>query len=646
MQALSPLADQPRAQCLTHDIRDAFASVATSAGEAFLDQADRQLSCVLQPIVECHTGTLYGVEALTRGFEGLSLGAPAVLLDRAAELGVLCELERLLHRKAIAAFCCLPDPQQRRLFLNLDGRTLALTAGLQVLEGAADELRRHGLPASNLCIELSERHETVSLPGFRRTLLQCRKRGMLFAADDFGRGHSEIRLLFDGGIDYIKIDHFLIENLSKDPRKRLFVGRIAGFAHTLGLMVIAEGVETEADFLAARELGCDLIQGHYVAWPCTMPDTVLPIYPALVSAVGKERRRRSEAGDSELLLAAIEHLETVERDDHIERAFEIFRRSGDQSVIPVVDRVGAPKGLVRERDLRAFIYGRFGRDLLQNPNTQNTVAKFLVECPVASVHADADALLGIFGAAPPGCDGLLLHDAGRYVGFVSAGALVGLLHEKRLRLALDQNPLTRLPGNLSVAAHAADASIRSDQARHLCYLDFDHFKPFNDRYGFRVGDRAIILFAEAMRRHFPERDGVFLGHIGGDDFFIGVHGLEGAEFEARIRALLEDFAGSAAMFYETHERSEGRVPGKDREGRERSFPLLRCSAAVLEISARQPGCDPDKLLTEVARLKSIAKASDDGVAWSILELPQVPTRRSPEDDALDEPSRMRAAAAK
>lgn len=646
MQALSPSADQPRARRLTHDLRGAIGPDIVNATEEFLERADRQLSCVLQPIVECHTGTLYGVEALTRGFEGMSLGAPTALLDHAAELGVLCELEGLLHRKAIAAFCRLPDPQQRRLFLNLDGRTIARTKGLQVLESAADELRRHGLPASNLCIELSERHETVSLPGFQQMLLQCRKRGMRFAADDFGRGHSEIRLLFDGGVDYVKIDHFLVENLSKDPRKRLFVGRIAGFAHTLGLMVIAEGVETEADFLVARELGCDLIQGYYVAWPCATPDAVLPVYPELVSAAGKERRRRSEAGDSELLLAAVERLETVERDDHIERVFEIFRRSGDQSIIPVVDRVGAPKGVVRERDLRSFIYGRFGRDLLQNPNTNNTVAKFLMECPVASVHADADALLRIFGAAPSGCDGLLLHDAGRYVGFISAGALVGLLHEKRLRLALDQNPLTRLPGNLSVAAHAANASIRSDEARHLCYLDFDHFKPFNDRYGFRVGDRAIIIFAEAMRRHFPERDGVFLGHIGGDDFFIGVHGLESVEFEARIRGLLEDFAGSAAMFYEAGERNEGRVPGKDREGRERFFPLLRCSAAVLEISARQPGCDPDKLLAEVARLKSIAKASEDGVAWSILELPQAPPRRLPEDDAPEEPFGTGAAAAK
>ncbi len=591
----------------------------------FLDQAERHLFAVLQPIVECHAGTLYGVEALTRGQEAMGFRTPIALLDHAAVLGVLWELERVLHRKAIMAFRDLSDPGQRRLFLNLDGRSILRSAGLQMLEAAAADLAAHGLPASNLCIELSERHETVSLPGFRQMLVQCRKRGMRFAADDFGHGHSEIRLLFDGGIDYVKIDHFLIDGIAKDPRKRLFVGRIADFAHTLGLMVIAEGVETEADFLVARELGCDLIQGYYVAHPTADPDAVLSAYPALVAAVGRERRRRTDAGDSELLLAAIERLETVGRDDHIERVFDVFRRGGEQSIVPVVDGVGAPKGVVRERDLRSLIYGRFGRDLLRNPNTQNTVAKFMVECPVASIHADAETLLRSFGAAPAGCDGLLLQDAGRYAGFVSAGALVGILNEKRLRLALDQNPLTRLPGNLSVAAHAADASIRSEEARHLCYFDFDHFKPFNDRYGFRIGDRAIILFAEAMRRHFPERDGVFLGHVGGDDFFIGIRGLDGPEFMLRLRLLLDDFAGSAAMFYDPREREEGRVPGKDRDGRERFFPLLRCSAAVLEISARQPGCDPDKLLTEIARLKSIAKASPDGIAWQTLDLlPSIP----------------------
>ncbi|HEY4251388.1 MAG TPA: EAL domain-containing protein [Roseomonas sp.] len=631
MSASGQPADHSTTHRLAQSIREVITRDVVSVRREFLDQAETQLVCMLQPIVECHAGALYGVEALTRGFERLGFGAPFALLDHAAELGVLCELECLLHRKAITAFQQVPEPQQRRLFLNLDGRSIVRAPGGRVLDAAARELLRHGLPVSNLCIELSERHETVTLPGFQDMLLQCRKRGMRFAADDFGRGYSEIRLLFDGGIDYIKIDHFLIDNLAGDPRKRLFVGRIAAFAHMLGLLVIAEGVETEADFLVARELGCDLIQGYYVAPPCATPDAVLPVYARLLGAVGKERRRRSETGDIELLLAAIERLETVERDDHVERVFEIFRRSDDQSIVPVVDRVGSPKGVVRERDLRALIYGRFGRDLMQNPNTRSTVASFLVECPIASVHADADTLLRIFGSAPPGCDGLLLHDAGRYIGFISAGALVGLLHEKRLRLALDQNPLTRLPGNLSVAAHAVDASTRSDDARYLCYLDFDHFKPFNDRYGFRVGDRAIILFAEAMQRHFPEREGVFLGHIGGDDFFIGARGSDIAEFEARIRTLLDDFTGSAALFYQPQERREGRVPGKDREGQERFFPLLRCSAAILEIAAGQPGCDPDRLLTEVARLKSIAKASEDGVAWATLELAQIQARRPASD---------------
>ncbi len=66
-----------------------------------------------------------------------------------------------------------------------------------------------------------------------------------------------------------------------------------------------------------------------------------------------------------------------------------------------------------------------------------------------------------------------------------------------------------------------DAGRDGDEVRHFCYCDFDNFKPFNDHYGFHMGDHAITLFAALMRRYFFS-EGDFLGHVGGDDFFIGV----------------------------------------------------------------------------------------------------------------------------
>jgi GGDEF domain-containing protein len=155
--------------------------------------------------------------------------------------------------------------------------------------------------------------------------------------------------------------------------------------------------------------------------------------------------------------------------------------------------------------------------------------------------------------------------------------------------------------------------------RHLCYFDFDHFKSFNDRHGFRQGDRMLMLFADALRRHFPAGGDTFLGHVGGDDFFAGFVGMERAELAERLRALLDEMASSAALLYAPEERAAGGILAKDRDGRLRHVPLLRCSAAVLELPAGRGASDPDQLLAAVAQLKSRAKSAADGMAWSVLQ---------------------------
>jgi diguanylate cyclase (GGDEF)-like protein len=83
--------------------------------------------------------------------------------------------------------------------------------------------------------------------------------------------------------------------------------------------------------------------------------------------------------------------------------------------------------------------------------------------------------------------------------------------------------LTGLPGNRAIRDYVQGAVLDADEARTFCYCDFDSFKPFNDHYGFQKGDLAISLFAALMRRHFIGEE-KFLGHVGGDDFFIGVSG--------------------------------------------------------------------------------------------------------------------------
>jgi EAL domain-containing protein (putative c-di-GMP-specific phosphodiesterase class I) len=107
------------------------------------------------------------------------------------------------------------------------------------------------------------------MPESSQILEELRGLGVRTAIDDFGVGFSQLRVLCDHSVDYVKIDGHFIRGMAESHRKRLFAGTVTKLAHELGSCVVAEGVETEVDFLSCREAGCDLVQGYFVARPTT-----------------------------------------------------------------------------------------------------------------------------------------------------------------------------------------------------------------------------------------------------------------------------------------------------------------------------------------------------------------------------------------
>ncbi|MBW8320826.1 MAG: diguanylate cyclase, partial [Rhizobium sp.] len=148
--------------------------------------------------------------------------------------------------------------------------------------------------------------------------------------------------------------------------------------------------------------------------------------------------------------------------------------------------------------------------------------------------------------------------------------------------------------------------------RFFCYCDFDHFKPFNDHYGFQSGDHAISLFAALLRRYFFA-EGDFLGHVGGDDFFIGLRDWTRDELTEILDRLLSDFHDDVVELYSEDDRAAGRIRGQDRHGRDREFPLMRCSIGVLELPQGLVIDDINRVSSEIAELKKKAKSSESGL---------------------------------
>ncbi|MDN3719860.1 EAL domain-containing protein [Roseibium salinum] len=567
------------------------------------------LDYALQPVVDIGTGVVYGYEAQIRNWELVGATSPDHLIDIAHAEGFLPELEAQLLRKAFVRFKDLKIAQDTKLYFKLDGRNL----------GRDDDPRMHlaqiageaGMSANQICLEFSERHQQTFTDVTHHAVNALRQLGFLVALDDFGRGSSELRLLHDMSPDYVKIDRFFLNGIDCDARRKLFVTTVANLAHVLGARVIAEGVETDREFKACREAGCDLIQGYFVAKPFQEASGAKLFYDHIrAPGLGRKRREEQERIRNELI-----KLPTIRFDASMNELLDMVVHNQDGNVIPVLDSNNEPRGLIHERDLKAYLYAGGPDDEDAKAALDFPLRSFVRACPIADIDSDADMLLVTF-ASSINSDGIIITESFRYAGFLSATSLLKIIHEKRLQEAQDQNPLTRLPGNGAITRFISEAARKGTQDRHLCYLDFDNFKPFNDTYGYRQGDRAIILFGELLQRHIAGT-GTFIGHLGGDDFFAGIHHSDQTDVAARMLAIKRAFRLDVESFYDPEHRARGYIEAQDRFGTTRQFPLLQCSISVLSLPKGMT-VHPDTLNEEIMELKRAAKRSDDGLAVKSL----------------------------
>ncbi len=150
---------------------------------------------------------------------------------------------------------------------------------------------------------------------------------------------------------------------------------------------------------------------------------------------------------------------------------------------------------------------------------------------------------------------------------------------------LEANPLTRLPGNVSILKELSQR-IENKSLFAVCYIDLDKFKSYNDKYGFEHGDEVIRETARLLIRATQEKGNRvdFVGHIGGDDFVIVT---TPDKTDALCQKLIMDFENLAPSFYNEKDRKNGYITGKDRQGVEQKIPLLSVSIGIVTNESRQ-----------------------------------------------------------
>jgi len=219
-----------------------------------------------QPQVDLVSGEVVGAEALarwqhpTRGLLG-----PVDFVDVAEHSGLVREFTLHILDRAVAE-CAVWGAAglDVDVSVNLSARNL-LHRDLPV--DVAQILERHGLPAHQLILEITETTMMSELEVVEEVLAGVRSLGVQLSVDDFGTGYSSLAFLQRIAVNEIKVDRSFISVLTSSQSDAAIVRATVELAHSLGLRVVAEGVETTDQLAALKALGCDLGQGWHFGRP-------------------------------------------------------------------------------------------------------------------------------------------------------------------------------------------------------------------------------------------------------------------------------------------------------------------------------------------------------------------------------------------
>lgn len=236
--------------------------------DAQLGRALGALWLAHQPIVEASSHHLMGYEALMR-IDDTAFPGPPALLELAQECGRLPVLGRTVRQRAARAVAQLP--KDLVLFVNIHPSDL-------LDESLRDSRGPLSMMAQQVVLEVTERASIEGIPEINEIVAELRRLGYRLAVDDLGAGYSGLSSLTVLEPEFVKIDMSLVRDIDKAPAKQRIVAGIIALARELGMTVVSEGVETNAERDALISLGSHLLQGYLIGRPEREPQD--PIRPS------------------------------------------------------------------------------------------------------------------------------------------------------------------------------------------------------------------------------------------------------------------------------------------------------------------------------------------------------------------------------
>ncbi len=554
---------------------------------------ERLLVPVFQPILDLRVRSLLGYEALIRGPAGSPLEFPDQLFAAAEAAGLARELEHLCREISLRAFAA--KGLAGRLFINA---TPACVLDQHMMNGPMRALLNElGIAPNRVVIELTENQQITDMPGLLEALLHYRGRGFQIAIDDLGEGFANLRMWSELRPEFVKIDRHFVHGIADDRIKFHFARAMQDLAEICNASLIAEGVERVEDFNCIRDMGIACAQGYFIERPAVDPASQVGTH--VLTELGRQRLALSPVN---MIAGKMPNARTLmRRIDPISFAatnaivIDRFEADPELDVLPVV-RDGRAVGMIN----RHSMIDRFARPFRKELFGRKSCGLFMDHAPlVVDQHASIQELAMMLSLAPKHYmfDGFIVTGEGRYLGVGSAHDLMATITEMQINAARYANPLTQLPGNVPINEHI-DRMLNSSRSFVAAYVDIDNFKPYNDAFGYRRGDDVIQTLGRLLCEVTDGRED-FVGHIGGDDFFVI---FQSADWEIRCWQLLQLFSTAMSGFLGSEERALGGYMAENRRG-ELSFQAL----PTLSIGAVRIAAGEYESHREVAAAASMAK---------------------------------------
>jgi len=541
---------------------------------------NEQLTVWFQPIF-CLNGLkhVYGFEALTRLKQDAGFANIHDLFQVARVNGILTNLDITCLSNAVreAASKGIKD-RESYVFINITPETLCdssycITITSEIVGSA-------GLDRNRVVFEITEEGMVSNFERFKKIIAVYKEAGYKVAIDDFGAGYGGLKMLSIIEPDFVKIDRHFISNIDKAIINYNLVDSITIACHRMGIKLVAEGIEREEELNIVASMGIDLCQGFYLCRPQPSLDCNIEVLKEYKKRSEDSITLRSQGAEIKFIGDIVKQVPTLDPQVPVKDVINSLLDISDLNCMPVVSNDRIMGVIYRSRFIENQVVGKCGYGMHLNYHkkvSQVMERTFLVVEANESLEAVSEKVQKRNAAQL--YDELIVTKHGKYHGIVPINILLDAITQKSIALAKNANPLTGLPGNEAIQREIEKRIIQNIHF-DVAYFDLNNFKPFNDYYGFERGDFVILTLSEIIKQEAEstQKDGTFVGHIGGDDFIMIIHPTISIQTCSNIIARFEQ---KLVDFHSKEDYVRGYYTSKNRKGEIETFNLLSVAIGIV-----------------------------------------------------------------